>query len=241
MSEDNQSLQPNLLTNEDRNGTFVVVSAYNESTCIADVLTELRASYSNVVLVDDGSTDNTFEVGKGIARYALRHLVNRGQGAALQTGIRFALSRGAKYIVSFDGDGQHSVADIAKLVAPLARKQADVVIGSRFLDNTSEVPTGRRMTLRLAIWFTRLVNRVPATDAHNGLRAFSATAARKIDLTLDRMAHASELIDQIRQSGMTLIEVPVHIRYTEYSLKKGQSARGAVRIVIHYILGRVFS
>ena len=101
------------------------------------------------------------------------------------------------------------------------------------------MPVPRRLLLRGAVCFTRIVSRVKLTDAHNGLRAFSRRAASCVDITLDRMAHASELIDQIRDSGLAYREVPVTVRYTEYSLAKGQSAGGAFRIVLDYIMRRL--
>jgi len=219
---------------------FVVIPAYNESTCIEEVAREVRAVYPNVVVVDDGSRDDTLSAARRGARYALRHPINRGQGAALQTGITFALARGAKYVVTFDADGQHRVEDIEALLEPIRKGECEIALGSRFLGKTVDMPGGRRRVLKLAVLFTRLVNRVQLTDAHNGLRAFSRVAAQRIDITLDRMAHASELIDQIRRSGLAYKEVPVQIRYTEYSMAKGQSSRGALRIVLHYLLGRVF-
>ena len=219
---------------------FVVIPAYNESTCIEQVAREVRAVYPNVVVVDDGSSDDTFEAARRGAKYALRHPINRGQGAALQTGMTFALGRGAKFVVSFDADGQHRVEDIAALLEPIRNGECEIALGSRFLGQTVDMPAGRRRVLKLAVLFTRVVNRVQLTDAHNGLRAFSRVAAQRIDITLDRMAHASELIDQIRRSGLAYKEVPVQIRYTEYSMAKGQTSRGAFRIVLHYLLGRVF-
>ena len=220
--------------------TYIVIPAYNEQQSIEGVVQELGAQYSNVVVVDDGSSDATSEVARRAGAMVLRHVVNRGQGAALQTGITFALSRGAECIVTFDADGQHRVEDIAALTGPILRGECDIVLGSRFLNSSGEgIPVGRRITLRLAIRFTRIVNRLSITDTHNGLRAFSRRAAERIDLQLDRMAHATELLDQIRVSGLTYREVSVRVRYTDYSLAKGQSARGAFRIVLHYILGRV--
>ena len=222
-----------------REATFVVMAAYNEGSCIEEVVREVRAEYPNVIVVDDGSTDDTFEAAKRRATYVLRQVINRGQGAALQTGIKFALLRGARFVVTFDADGQHRVEDIQAMIEPLRRGECDITLGSRFLGNTQNIPALRRLTLRLAVLFTRVVNRVKVTDAHNGLRAFTRRAAEKIEITLDGMAHASELIDQIRRSGLPFTEVPVQIRYTDYSLKKGQSSRGAIRIVLHYLLGRV--
>ena len=223
-----------------RDKVFVVIAAYNEATCIEPVVAEVRRTYANVVVVDDGSSDDTSGEARRAAAFVLRHPINRGQGASLQTGIEFALRRGARFIVTFDADGQHRVEDIAALVAPIWRGDCEIALGSRFLGDTVDMPAGRRRTLRLAVLFTQIVNRVKLTDAHNGLRAFSRRAAQAIDITLDRMAHASELIDQIRSCGLPFLEVPVRIRYTPYSLAKGQSSRGALRIVLHYVLGRVF-
>lgn len=220
-------------------GTFIVVPAYNEGSCLADVVREIRATYPNVVVVDDGSADDTFDVSRRCATFSLRHLINRGQGASIQTGIDFSLQRGARYVVTFDADGQHCVEDIAAMLEPIVRGECDITLGSRFLGEAINLPTSRRLMLRLAVLFTRVVNRVALTDAHNGLRAFSRRAAECVTITLDRMAHASEMIDLIRRSGLPFREVPVKIRYTEYSLSKGQSSRGAIRIAVHYLLGRL--
>lgn len=218
---------------------FVVVAAYNEAPVIQDVVRGLREEYPNVVVVDDGSTDRTDRAVATVATFVLRHPVNCGQGAALQTGIEFALRRGAKYVVTFDADGQHRVEDINAMVAPIAAGECDVTLGSRFLGSTLDLPRRRRLALRLGVWFTRWVNGLEVTDAHNGLRAFSRRAAERIQIRMDRMAHASEIMDQIRTLRLTYREVPVQVRYTEYSLHKGQSVRGAFRILVHYLIGRV--
>jgi glycosyltransferase involved in cell wall biosynthesis len=237
-ANDNASLAP-ALPPKTRATVFVVVAAYNEAGAIADVVREVRSEYPNVVVVDDGSTDGTFaEAGRG-ATYVLRHIVNCGQGAALQTGIEFALRHGAEIVVTFDADGQHDVADVAALVAPIVAGECDVTLGSRFLGSAEGMPWPRRIALRAAVWLTRLMSGVRLTDAHNGLRALSCRAARRIDIRMDRMAHASEIIDQIRDSGLPFREIPVRIRYTPYSLRKGQSIRGGLRILIQYVLGRV--
>ncbi|MHC5109442.1 MAG: glycosyltransferase family 2 protein [Planctomycetota bacterium] len=218
---------------------FIVVAAYNESTVLGEVLEELCANYPNAVVVDDGSTDRTAEVARKYTSHVLRHAVNRGQGAALQTGITYALMRNAEFIVTFDADGQHRVQDIASLLQSLRGGEFDIALGSRFLDKKSDMPTTRRWLLKGAVLFTRIFNRMHLSDAHNGLRAFTARAARMIDIRMDRMAHASELIDQIRHSQLPFIEVPVKIRYTEYSLTKHRSLRDAFRISFHYLVGRI--
>lgn len=236
---DSDSSQTPALDEAVRGDTFVVIAAYNEASCIEQVAGEVRRQYPHVVVVDDGSTDDTFAAARRGATYVLRHPLNRGQGAALQTGIEFALLRGAKFVVTFDADGQHRVEDIAAMVAPIAEGRCEITLGSRFLGGTKDMPASRRRTLRLAVLFTRVVNRMSVTDAHNGLRGFSRTAASMLDITLDRMAHASELLDQIRLSGLSYMEVPVQIRYTQYSLAKGQSSRNAIQIVVQYVLGKV--
>ena len=219
--------------------TYVVVPAYNEATCLANVLRDLKAVYPQVVVVNDGSTDDTGRVAQELAPHALHHLVNRGQGAALQTGIEYALGCGAEYIVTFDADDQHRVDDISALLAPLIRGECEVALGSRFLGETVDIPKSRRLLLSSAVIFTRLVNGLPLTDVHNGLRAFTKEAAQQIKISMDGMAHASELLDLIASSGLKFKEIPVQIRYTEYSLAKGQSARNALRVLFHYIVGRV--
>jgi len=231
--------QSSNLPEEVREGVYLVVPAYNEEQVIGQVVGDLRRLYSNVVVVDDGSRDATNRMARRAGAMVLHHALNRGQGAALQTGIEFALQRGAAYVVTFDADGQHRVEDIQRLIEPILRGDCDIALGSRFLGQAVNLPTSRRLLLRAALLFTRLVNGVNLTDTHNGLRAFSRRAAERLDITLDGMAHASELIDQIARSGFRYLEVPVEIHYTDYSLAKGQSARSAWRIVVHYLIGRV--
>lgn len=222
-----------------RDTVFVVVPAYNEAACVGRVVEQLRRVYPNVIVVDDGSSDETAAIARGAGACVLRHAVNRGQGAAIQTGIEYALQRGAEYVVTFDADGQHDVADIRRLLEPIVRGRCDIALGSRFLGEALDLPASRRILLQLGVLFTRLTSGARLTDTHNGLRAFRRRAAQKIEITLDGMAHASELIDQIARSGLAYMEVPVTIRYTEYSRAKGQSSRGAVKIALHYLLGRV--
>jgi glycosyltransferase involved in cell wall biosynthesis len=218
---------------------WVVIPALNEGTVIADVVAEVRTCYKNVVLVDDCSDDDTADLALGAGAVVLRHPVNLGQGAALETGIRFALSRGAEQIVTFDADGQHRVQDIAALVDRQRETGADVVIGSRFLGAAHRIPALRRWLLKLAVVFTHLMSGVRMSDAHNGLRLFSRRAAKSIRIRQNRMAHASEIVDQIRIKGLSVAEAPVTVLYTEYSLRKGQRLSNAVNIVWELLLARL--
>ena len=218
---------------------FIVVPAFNESRTIRGVVDELLGEYPNVIVVDDGSSDGTAESLRESGALVLRHCANRGQGAALQTGIEFALLRNAEAIVTFDADGQHGVDDIAALLQPLFDGECDVALGSRFLGRASNMPLTRRLLLKLGILFTLLVSRIRATDVHNGLRAFSAQAASELSINMDRMAHASEIFDQIRVHGWRYKEIPVTIRYTKYSLAKGQTSWDALRIAFQVLLEKL--
>ena len=218
---------------------FIVMPAFNEGAAIGTVIAALLPHYPRVVVVDDGSRDRTAERALAAGATVLRHPLNRGQGAALQTGIRYAVDQGARCVVTFDSDGQHRPEDIPRLVEPIAQGRAEIALGSRFLGTAGSVPLRRRLLLKGAVLFTRLTSGVALTDAHNGLRAFSRQAADRIDIRLDRMAHASELIDQIRRMGLPYEEVPVTVRYTDYSMAKGQRASGAVKIVLDYFVGRI--
>jgi glycosyltransferase involved in cell wall biosynthesis len=217
---------------------WVVVPAYNEARVIGGVVEELVARGHHVVVIDDGSSDDTPAAARRAGAAVLRHAVNRGQGAALQTGIAYALRRGAEHIVTFDSDGQHAAEDVDALVAPLLAGRADVVLGSRFIGSSQGMPGARKAILALAVVFTRVASGARVTDTHNGLRAFTRAAAAKLDIRLDRMAHASEILDQIVRHELRFEEVPVHVKYTEYSRRKGQSSLAALRILADYVLGR---
>ena len=227
------------VTDEVRAATWVVIPAYDEAERIESVLRELRDVYGNVVVVDDASRDGTAARARPLAAAVLVHVINRGQGAALQTGIDYALRRGAEYVITFDADGQHRVEDIATLLGAVARGECDVALGSRFLGTSVGMPLSRRVLLRAAVLFTRWVNRLPVSDAHNGVRALSRQAAERVRISFDRMAHATEVLDLIRRNDLRWKEYPVQIRYTAQTLAKGQSPLNAVRIVLDYVLGRL--
>ena len=220
-------------------GVWVVIAAYNEGERLAATLRGLLPVCGNVVVVDDGSRDDTAAVAAMFPVWVLRHPINRGQGAALQTGLAFALDRGAEVLATFDADNQHDADDLAAVVAPVLAGTADVALGSRFLGRTENLPASRRLVLKAGVLFTRVVSRIAVTDTHNGFRAFSAAAARRVRITQDRMAHASEILDEIRVQGLRFVEVPVTIRYSAATLAKGQSSWNAVRVVWQFLIGKV--
>jgi glycosyltransferase involved in cell wall biosynthesis len=218
---------------------WIVIPAYNEGARLGATLDELVPHYPNIVVVDDGSRDDTHATALARGVWVLRHAINRGQGAALQTGIRFAVQKEANIVVTFDSDGQHDPTDIPAIVAPVAEGTADVTLGSRFLGHTTGMPVSRRIVLILAVLFTRVVSRIRVTDTHNGFRAFSRLAAQKVRIRQDRMAHASEILDEIKRLKLRYTEVPVTIRYTAATLAKGQSSWNAVRIAWQFLVGKV--
>ena len=219
---------------------WVVIPAYNEEKKISEVVRGVFQYAPNVAVVDDGSQDQTYQAARSTRAWVLQHRINRGQGAALATGIEFALGRGADVIVTFDSDGQHSAEEIKKMIEPIANGQAEVVLGSRFLGQTSDMPKLRELILKAGILFTRFLSRIKVTDTHNGFRALSWKAAEQIEIREDRMAHASEILDQISKKQIKFVERPVTIRYTDYSKANGQSNLNAIRIAARMIFSKLF-
>jgi glycosyltransferase involved in cell wall biosynthesis len=218
---------------------WIVVAAYNEQGVVGSVVRGLRQQYPNVVVVDDGSSDGTGRRALEAGAVVLRHPVNLGQGAALQTGVTFALDQGAERVATFDADGQHDVGDLRRMLDLLDAKGADVVLGSRFLGQAVGMTRVRRTVLRLAVLFTTLTTGVRLTDAHNGLRVFTRAAARCLAIRRNRMGHASEIIETIARHRLRFVEAPVTIYYTEYSKAKGQKLSNAVNIVGEIVMEKV--
>ncbi|NDC37548.1 MAG: glycosyltransferase family 2 protein [Proteobacteria bacterium] len=217
---------------------FIVIPAFNEGGVIATAVKDALSQTPTVIVVDDGSVDNTALAAHSSGAWVLRHPVNLGQGAALQTGIDFAIQQGASHVATFDADGQHDARDIQLMIEQMAHRGVDVILGSRFLGSSINMSTHRRWLLMCATLFTRITTGLRLTDTHNGLRLFSREAATKIRICQNRMAHASEILSEIARLGISYAEAPVTIRYTEYSRTKGQqSARGSLRIIKDLLIG----
>ena len=213
--------------------TYVVIAAFNEGKVIRGVVAEVAAAGYSVIVVDDGSRDDTATSARMVDVTVIRHPINLGQGASLQTGIDYALRRKARYIVTYDADGQHSLEDIPDLIAALTH--ADIALGSRFLGkDVIGAGARRKAMLRTATLVSNKLSGLKLTDAHCGLRAFRASVAPQLRITQDRMAHASELLRKIQRSGLRVVEVPVTIKYTEHSKAKGQGGFQAIRILFDY-------
>jgi glycosyltransferase involved in cell wall biosynthesis len=206
---------------------FIVVPTFNEGQRLHGVLEELSHTGHRVVVVDDGSRERIADLETRYGCYLLRHSFNRGQGAALQTGI------------SFDADGQHQTSDLPALLEPVLSGRCEVALGNRFLSERSNVPPMRKVLLQLGRLFTYVTSGLRVGDCHNGYRAFSRKAAAAICMKQDRMAHASEIYDQIRAAGLTFEEVPVTIRYTAETLAKGQKLSNSLNVLFHYLYGKI--
>ncbi|MGN6218101.1 MAG: glycosyltransferase family 2 protein [Microbacterium sp.] len=211
---------------------WLIVPLFNEASVVRDVVADARLTFPNIVCVDDGSTDHSIAEALAGGATVLRHPINLGQGAALQTGIEFAREQpGAQYFVTFDSDGQHQVSDAVAMVERLRAEPYDIIVGSRFLDARTNASALKKLVLRLAVLFERISTGVRLTDAHNGLRAFNLRTAFSLNIKQNRMAHASEIVAQIGSNHLRYAEQPVHIVYTDYSRSKGQSLWNSVNIL----------
>jgi len=214
---------------------------YNEAAVIKNTVDELLEYGYKVVIIDDASTDNSGNQVEGLPVHYIRHRINLGQGAALQTGIDVALKKEADYFVTFDADGQHDVKDIPGMLQSLEHKNHDIILGSRFITGaTTNISFIRKLFLKTACLFNYLFTGILLTDAHNGLRVFNRHAAKLIRLKENRMAHATEFLLEIKRNRLSFSEYPVHIRYTVYSRKKGQSLLNSIRIFFELVLNKIF-
>lgn len=221
---------PSVVANDD---VWVILRCLNEAEVVGDVVRSLKQTFPRIVGVDDGSTDDSSREMSMAGAVVVRHSVNLGAGAALQTGLQFALlDKQARYFVCFDADGQHRPGDAAAMVERIRTDPIDVLIGSRFLGATEGMPPMRGVLLRLARIFERVTSGVRLTDAHNGLRVFSRAFASQVELSMTDMAYASELLALLRRSGLAYAEHPVTIDYTEYSKRKGQRSINSINIAM---------
>jgi polyprenyl-phospho-N-acetylgalactosaminyl synthase len=223
--------------------TFVVIPSYNEGKVIRHTILGLLGKNYTVVVIDDCSSDDTFSYISDLPIHYIRHPVNLGQGAALQTGMKYAILQDADFVIHFDADGQHNFEEIPHLLQPLLNNECDIVLGSRFLkkEDIESIPTSRRMLLRFATFVNAAFSGLLLSDAHNGFRALSKKAFHSIEFTENRMAHATEILMLIKKHNLRYKEVPVHVVYTEYSKEKGQSSWAAFKILLDLIINKLFN
>lgn len=220
--------------------TYVIIPVYNEESVIADVVKVVAESFGNIVCVNDGSRDHSSEKILTTSALLVNHPINLGQGAAIQTGIEYALKDpNAQYFVTFDADGQHDLEDVKKMLDYIRKEGVDVVLGSRFLGGSQNMTRLKKAVLKAAVKFSNFTTGLSLTDAHNGLRVFNRKVAENLDITMPDMAHASEIIHRIAEHEFKYKELPVTITYTDYSKAKGQSIMNAVNITFDVLLQKV--
>jgi glycosyltransferase involved in cell wall biosynthesis len=225
------------MQNED---VWIIVPTYNEATVVRGVIEALREHFPNVAAVDDGSTDNSAEEILAAGARLVRHPINMGAGAALQTGVDFALlDPGARFFVTFDADGQHRVSDAVAMVEHMRSTEVDILLGSRFLGAANNMKRSRKLLLHAARWFEKASTGIYLSDAHNGLRVFTREFAVVLRMQMADMAWASEFLSRVAESKLPYAEFPVTVDYTEYSQSKGQHSINSVNIGVDIILNRV--
>jgi glycosyltransferase involved in cell wall biosynthesis len=230
------------------NNIFIIVPAWNEEEQIGETLKKLLDNnYNNIVVVDDCSSDKTFEIAKQFPIFVLRHKINRGQGAALQTGTDFAVKNGAEIIAHFDSDGQHRTEDIPELIKPIIDGKAEFVFGSRFLKRANEHELEKRIDANnipflkkhIILPIARVINYfftgLKLSDAHCGLRAFNAKIADKIHLSQDGMAHNTEYPYLVKKNKIKYTEVPIVVIYNEF----GQGIGGGFKILKELLMKKI--
>ncbi|MCI6575052.1 MAG: glycosyltransferase family 2 protein [Arcanobacterium sp.] len=226
-----QSVQ-NFSTDQLVCATWLVIPLYNEQTVIADVIQDALRTFPYIVCVDDGSSDDSATQAQAAGAVVIHHPINLGQGAALQTGISWVLTyTDARYIVTFDADGQHRVSDALRMVERADRDNLAFVLGSRFLNGKHQAGWLKHLVLTVAAKITHWRTGMALTDSHNGLRVLRRDAASALNLTQSRMAHASQIVSQLAATQLPWAEAAVTIDYTDYSRSKGQSLLNGVNIL----------
>ena len=226
---------------ESKSNIMVIVPAYNEKDCLVNVVTSLlRNHYFNIVVIDDGCTPPLKEEICHLPVTYIRHRSNLGQGAALQTGFDYAIKNNADIVITFDADGQHDAADLPALLQPVINNETDISLGSRFLAVNNSIPPFRRIILKQARFINFIFSGLLLSDAHNGLRALNRIALKKISITENRMAHASEMLFEIKKHKLRFMEVAVHIDYSTSIKKRGQSEWDSIKILFDLVLHKLF-
>lgn len=221
---------------------LIILPAFNEAKVISQVLAQVRKTAAKLPLkteicvVNDGSQDNTARVAKNTQATVLTHVINRGLGASLSTGLEYAKQIQADFAITMDSDGQHDPDDLITVLTPLLNNQADVVIGSRRLQPTGHMPLLRRINNQAFNLLTRLLFGVVTTDSLSGFRGFGKRAIQLIELKTERMEVSNEFFTEIKRHHLKFSEVPIKVIYTDYSLAKGVKPGNVFAILFRLLL-----
>ncbi|MBU1084884.1 glycosyltransferase family 2 protein [Patescibacteria group bacterium] len=221
---------------------ILILPTFNEGPVIGQVLTDLEATVkklpvkTKIIVINDGSTDSTASIVKKSKTTLLTHRLNRGLGASISTGLKYAKLNQADFAITMDSDGQHDPDDIKTILEPLLNNKADIVIGSRMLESNNPMPLYRKVFNQISNLITKVLFGVYSTDSLSGFRGFSKKAINKIELKTERMEVSNELFLQIKKHQLKYIDVPIKVIYTAYSIKKGQKASNAFAIIFKLLL-----
>ena len=219
----------------------VIIPAYNEGPMIGEVVAHVRScGYPHVVVIDDGSKDDTRQRALEAGAEVVSHLINRGAGAASQTGIHYARQRGFSYIIQLDADGQHHPEDMKALIEKMAEGKYEIVIGSRFIQMSEGIPAMRVAYNRISNLLTNWFCRGSYSDSQSGFRMLNRKAIETLNLGLDGFGYCSEMIVVAERNGLSIGEVPISVSYTEYSMSKGQDIHMGVTTAINLLWKLIF-
>ena len=211
---------------------YVIIPLFNESKVLNEVIDKVQGTFKNIIVIDDGSTDNSYELLLKKDITLIRHPINLGQGAAIATGFEYVKKiENAFAVITFDADGQHSIDDAKKFAEAILNCDEEIIFGSRFLGNEKNIPYIKRNVLKIATFFTNIITGMKLSDTHNGLKAIKKSCIKKIDLDINGYAFESQLIYQISKHRILYKEFPANIIYTDYSMSKGQSIRNGFIII----------
>ena len=223
----------------------IIVPAYNESKRIGTVLQKLKETTAKIknlnfeiIVVDDGSSDNTCELAKNTNVTIIRHPINRGAGAALVTGFERAIQNKSDFVITIDADEQHDPNEIEQILKPVLKGDADISIGSRFAKDNHEMPLFKKMGNGILNIITQTIYGYSCTDTQCGYRAFNRKAIEKMHLTIDRYGIMSEMLGEIKRNNLKLEEIPISTLYFDKS--KGTTFFDGIKIAFDLILRRFF-
>ena len=211
---------------------YVIVPAFNEQNVIKDIINNLLKDFSNVIVINDGSNDKTLETINDLDIKILNHEINLGVGAAVQTGFDYVSNiPDAKAVITFDADGQHLVDDAVAMAKEIMICDEGIIFGTRFPKHSKNIPMVKRIVLKLIAKITDLVTGVSLSDAHNGLKAYKVSIIKELELQFSSYSYESELITQVAKKKIDYKEMPTDIKYTSYSIKKGQKLLNGLLII----------
>lgn len=216
---------------------YILIPVYNEETTILKVINDLKPKFKNILVVDDGSTDSTYQIIKNTNVDILRHSINLGQGAALSNGFEHLKNKKNIFaIITFDGDGQHLCEDAEIFAREILQCKEEIIFGSRFLMHKKNIPLKKRFILNIAILFTKFASGISLSDTHNGLIALKKSCLRNINITIDGFGHASEIRHIVSKKNISYKELPSNIQYTKYSMSKGQKISNSFLILEDFFI-----